>query len=118
MEHMNRDTLFLLKADFRDGADARKFYCPDCAFVEGVLKYFPHLCYHLDIQYVDFQRPRKGVVDMIGEQHQGCPVLVLNSHARPPEGIVLGQSQGHMFISGAKEIARYWHLQYGISASH
>jgi hypothetical protein len=32
--------------------------------------------------------------------------------------MVVGQSNGRMFISGAKEIARYWHLQYGISASH
>lgn len=115
---MNRDTLFLLKGEFKDGADQRNFYCPDCAFVEGVLSYFPALRHHLDIQYVDFLRPRKAVVDSIGEQHQGCPVLVLNSHSLPPHDMVVGQANGRMFIVGAKEIARYWHLQYGISASH
>lgn len=115
---MNRDTLFLLKSDFKDGADQRSFYCPDCAMIEGVLSYFPALRHHLDIQYVDFLRPRQAVVDAIGEQHQGCPVLVLNNHTIPPHDMVVAQSNGRMFISGAKEIARYWHLQYGVSAAH
>jgi len=115
---VNRDTLFLLKGDFKDGDDQRNFYCPDCAFIEGVLSYFPALRHQLDIQYVDFLRPRKAVVEAIGEQHQGCPVLVLHNHTVPPQNMVVGQSNGRMFIAGAKEIARYWHLQYGVSASH
>ena len=115
---MYRDTLFLLKSGFKDGADSRNFFCPDCIFIEGILRCFPQLCYQLDVQYVDFARPRATVVDMLGEEHQGCPVLVLNSHAIPPDGIVVGDAKGRMFISGAKEIAHYWHLKHGISASH
>lgn len=115
---MYRDTLFLLKHDFKDGADLRSFYCPDCAFIEGVLRYFPSLAHQLDIQYVDFLRPRQAVIDLIGADHQGCPVLVLSTHSLPPHDMVVAQSQGRLFISGAKEIARYWHSQHGISASH
>ncbi len=77
---MDRDVLFLLKEAFNDGT-GRPYFCPDCAYVNGVLSYFPTLRHHLDIRYVDFQKPRQMIVDMIGLEHQGCPVLIL---AKPP----------------------------------
>ena len=38
--------LFLLKPDFTDSSadnEGRKYFCPHCAMIEGVLKYYPQL---------------------------------------------------------------------------
>lgn len=71
--------LFLLKADFQDAsrADGKKYFCPECSPIEGLLSYYPRLRNELEVHYVDFNRPRKGLIDLLGEKNQGCPVLVL-----------------------------------------
>jgi hypothetical protein len=75
------DILFLLTPGFEDSArdgDGKRYYCPDCAFLEGVLACCPDLRNRLDIRYVDYPRPRRPIVDLVGEAHQGCPNLVLD----------------------------------------
>lgn len=118
VDQMGRDLLFLLKEDFADGAGA-PYYCPDCAQITGVLSYFPKLRHHLDVRYVDFARPRKEIVSLLSEQHQGCPVLILD---QPPGmdalAYITGQVNGKSFISGAKAIASYWSYKYGTSRPH
>jgi hypothetical protein len=71
--------LFLLKADFQDAsrADGKRYFCPDCVMIEGLLSYYPRLLDELEVKYVNFARPRPAIVDLIGEENQGCPVLVL-----------------------------------------
>jgi hypothetical protein len=115
---MARDILFLLKEDFPDG-DGLPFFCPDCAIITGVLTYFPKLRHKLDVRYVDFPRPRQDVVDLIGPDHQNCPVLVLEK-APPMDaiGYLNGQYNGKYFISGAKAIASYWSYVYQVSRPH
>ena len=115
---MVRDTLFLLKEDFPDGLGL-PFYCPDCAQVNGVLSYFPKIRHYLDIRYVDFPRPRRDIVELIGPDHQGCPVLIL-SKAPPMDalGFITGQVNNLSFISGAKAITQYWSHIYGVSRPH
>lgn len=72
--------LFLLKADFQDAgrADGKKYFCPECSPIEGLLSYYPHLREELQVHYVDYNRPRKVLVDLIGEANQSCPVLILD----------------------------------------
>jgi hypothetical protein len=72
------EKLFLIKADFLDAsrADGKIYFCPDCSPIEGLLSYYPRLREELDVQYVDFNRPREILVDLIGEANQSCPVLV------------------------------------------
>jgi hypothetical protein len=115
---MARDVLFLLKEDFQDGPGA-PYYCPDCAQITGVLAYFPKLRHQLDIRYVDFAKPRNVIVSLLSEQHQGCPVLILD---QPPAmdalAYLTGQINGKSFISGAKAIGSYWAYQYGVSRPH
>ena len=71
--------LFLLKADFQDAsrADGKMYFCPDCSPIEGLLSYYPRLRNELEVHYVDYNRPRKVLVDLIGEANQSCPVLIL-----------------------------------------
>jgi len=115
---MARDTLFLLKEDFADGAGA-PYYCPDCAQITGVLSYFPKLRHHIDVRYVDFARPRQEIIALLSEQHQGCPVLILDQ--TPPidaVAYITGQVNGKSFIAGAKAIGNYWSYKYGVSRPH
>ncbi len=108
----------MLKHAFKDGVGL-PYFCPHCAEVSGVLGYFPELKYGLDIRYVDFDRPRKEIVELLGESHQSCPVLIL---AEKPGldalEMMTGQVNGKFFVSGAKEIARYWSHIHGISRPH
>jgi glutaredoxin 2 len=73
------EKLFLLKANFQDinrNAET-KYFCPPCALIEGVLSFYPQLRYELEVTYVDFVRPRPAIIDLIGAENQGCPVLIL-----------------------------------------
>jgi hypothetical protein len=75
------DILFLLTPGFTDSArdrEGKRYYCPDCAFLEGVLSCCPELRTRLDIRYVDYPRPRRAIVELVGDAHQGCPNLVLD----------------------------------------
>jgi len=59
------DILFLLTPGFTDSArdnEGKRYYCPDCAFLEGVLNCCPELRKQLDIRHVDFPRPRREIV--------------------------------------------------------
>lgn len=115
---MARDILFVLKENFSDGPGV-PYFCPDCAYITGVLTYFPKLRHNLDVRYVEFARPRKEIVDLIGTEHQGSPVLVLG--APPPMDameLCTGQVNGHFFISGPKAISQYWSHVHAISRPH
>ena len=74
------DILFLLTPGFTDSArdaEGKRYYCPDCAFLEGVLACCPALRTQLDIRYVAYPRPRREIVELVGDAHQGCPNLIL-----------------------------------------
>lgn len=71
-----KDKLFLMKPGFKN-AGLGPFYCGDSTPIEGLLGFFPELRDHVDVIYIDFPRPRQGIVDLIGEDHQSVPVLVL-----------------------------------------
>lgn len=91
--------LFLLKADFQDAsrADGKKYFCPECSPIEGLLSYYPRLRNELDVHYVDYNRPRKVLVDLIGEANQSCPVLVLEdgSFINEPNEIIRHLTESH-----------------------
>jgi len=84
--------LFLLKADFQDAsrADGLRYFCPDCVMIEGLLSYYPRLLDELQVKYVNFARPRNPIIDLIGEENQSCPVLVLEdgTFINDPEKII------------------------------
>jgi hypothetical protein len=84
--------LFLLKADFQDvsRADALRYFCPDCVMLEGLLSYYPRLLDELEVKYVNFARPRNPIIELIGEENQSCPVLVLDdgTFINDPEKII------------------------------
>lgn len=114
---MTRDILYLLKHDFPDGPG--RYYCPECAQITGALTYYPALRHVLDVRYVDFPRPRPEIVELIGEENQSCPVLILaQASAAGVAGIEIGEYRGRHFISGAHEIGKYLARVHSVGEPH
>lgn len=116
------DILFLLKPNFPDrdrDRENKKYYCPDCAFMEGVLSYFPELREKLDIRYIDYPKPRKEIVELVGGAHQGCPNLILDAanHSYPQarQFFAVGDT---LHTDDPKLIVNYLTDRYGISVAH
>lgn len=112
-----RDKLFLLKPDFVEG-DSLRYYCVECAQLEGVLSLYPGLQSELDIERIEFTRPRKAILELIGEPNQGAPVLIVGEASSRPEGIEYGEYENHHFVSGAAAIGQYLAKQYNIGSPH
>lgn len=111
---MPKDRLFLLSPDFDDAG--RRWFCPSCAAVAGFLGWFPHVRAELDVVYVDFPRPRRPVAELLGDDHPGCPVLVLDERAPDdPEAKVLN---GRRCLDDAGAITRYLAERHGAPAPH
>ena len=73
---MSKPVLYMLNTWY-DAPDQGPFYCPDCGIVEGFFFYNPKIKEQVDIIHVDFQRPRPEIIEQLGEENQGSPVLVL-----------------------------------------
>ena len=77
------DKLFLLKPNFEDPAYPEQyFYCWQCALIEGLLQYFPQHGGDLEVKRIDWPRPRKEVIDLVGEENQSLPLLILKGKGR------------------------------------
>jgi len=114
---MAKSTLFLLKPGFHDDKGG-PFFCPDCAAVEGFLKYAPEVEHKLNLHRIDFPRPRKDIVALIGADNQGCPVLVLDQGAALPADAKRSAETGRIFVSGSLEICEYLGRTFGAVRPH
>ena len=74
------------------------FYCPDCGIVEGFFAYNPEISTQVDIIHIDFQRPRKTIIDVLGEENQGSPALVIDENTPGIKGIKKSMTTGRSFI--------------------
>ena len=114
---MSKPILFTLKPNLKEAG--RTYYCPDCSMVTGVLSYHPEVKEQLDVRTVDFARPRPAVIEMLGEEHQGCPVLILPAGTKAPAAEVHPHTaKGYTFIAGARDITTYLALTYGSTFPH
>lgn len=111
-----RDKLFLLKPGFQDGD--QRYYCPHCAQLEGVLSFYPQLRKEIDVEYVDFARPRRAIVELLGEENEDAPVLVVGGSLPASVKVDYGSSKGRAFISGEENIELYLAQRYGIGLAH
>lgn len=114
---MGKHTLFLLNPGFFDGEDG-PFFCPHNAAVEGLLKYVPELNEKLEVQRVDFKRPRTKIIQLLGEENQFTPVLVLDEGHPVPPGAQVSESTGRAFFLGEIEIGTFLHHDLGTPKPH
>ncbi len=84
-----KDQLFILKAPFVDGGF--DWYCNDCATLEGALLVNPHWATKIDVRRIGFPRPRREVIELVGEEHQGLPMLVMDAHNAPGDAERIGE---------------------------
>ena len=113
-----RPILLLLPPDFLDPEEGEgSFVCPDCTAVEGLLSIYPLLRRELDIGYVPFRRPRIAIIELIGEEHQSCPVLVLpqGASSQAPSQQTNGEK---VFFVGQLAIAEALAEVHGIGKFH
>ena len=116
------DILFLLTPGFTDSArdsEGKKYYCPDCAFLEGVLGCCPELRRQLDIRYIAYPRPRREILALVGDAHQGCPNLILD----PANHKFVNAEKFHRFgdrlhSTDTKVIVDYLAERYGALVAH
>jgi hypothetical protein len=112
---MPQDILFMLKPNLVE--NGRTYHCPDCTIIEGVLSYHPNVRHELEIHYLDFSRPRPPVIDLLGEENQGCPVIIVR-RGDVPAGLPVKTANGHSFINDVRGIAKYLAHTYGSTFPH
>jgi hypothetical protein len=114
---MDRDKLFLLRPDFADPAyPGRRFYCWHCALMEGVLASFPELAKRLDVERIAWSRPRLPVVELVAEENQSVPLLVLADGDTSPHQT--GTYDGRAFISDKGKILAALSERHGFPDPH
>jgi hypothetical protein len=112
---MDRDTLFVLRPGFLD--KGVRWFCPYSAQVVGFLDYFPEVRDTLEIVELDFPRPRQPVIELVGEQHQSLPLLVLRPGAEDA-GVPIGEANGRRFVEKTIDILRYLAATRGVPLPH
>jgi hypothetical protein len=113
---VDKDVLLLLKPGFMDGPRG-PFYCPDSLPIEGLLSYYPRLRSDIEVQYLDFPRPRRVVADLLGEAHQGLPVLLVRDGSTVPR-VKISSANNRRFIDDPADILMYLAEVYGVATCH
>jgi hypothetical protein len=109
-----KDELYLLRPGFYN-VGVGPLYCGDSLPVEGLLSFFPHLRVLLNVHYLEFPRPRAVLVDTLGEENQGIPVLVLADEREiADEELTPRKANGKRFFADERSIRRYLSAQYSL----
>ena len=112
-----RDTLFIIAAPFTDSELQGTWFCRDCATMEGALLANPAWAARIDVQRLPYPRPRHLVIELIGEENQGLPALVLADAAKAPAE-AKRSANGRAFLTDPKGITRYLAAAYGGAGPH
>ena len=109
-----KDRLFLLKPDFSDAGF--KQFCSECAMVEGMLSFYPHIRKSLDIKYINFTRPRPEIVAELGPENQSAPVIVLAdpATAKKAQNVKPKNHNGKSFLNDPYEVCEYLAAVHGV----
>jgi hypothetical protein len=108
-----KDQLYLLRPGFMN-ASIGPLYCNDSAPVEGMLSFFPKLRQFVEVQYVEFPRPRVPLVEALGAEHQSLPVLILAPDRKLKPGAPEPETaNGRRFLANERSVRDYLSIQYG-----
>ena len=113
--------LFLLKpfTDPKSDNIEQLYYCPPCTTLTGLLSYYPELKKEIEVVYIDFPRPRPILVDLVGEENQGCPILIIDKD----DAIGLDVSYFHaykekLFVQSVELISTFLSAKFNIARLH
>lgn len=111
------DTLFLIRSGFHDPEfPNRTFYCWHCVLIEGLLATYPELEKRIEVKRVDWLRPRRSVIAVVGVENQSLPLLVLSEGKASK--YQTGSGHGRSFISDKDALLLYFAEEYGIPEPH
>lgn len=111
-----KDTLFVFRPGFTDKGGT--WFCPYSAQVMGFLAYYPEVEKTLDVVEIGFRKPREALVQLLGEDHQAAPILVLGGEPAHVEGVTVGEAEGHRFVEKTIEILRYLAATRAVPGPH
>lgn len=108
-----KDILFLLAAPFGDqGFD---WYCHDCAALEGAMLANPHWADRIEVRRIAYPRPRAEIVSLVGEENQGCPLLVMPADRAPGDARIVGD---YAILQDVRAIGRALAHRHGGAGPH
>lgn len=111
-----QDRLFVFRPGFTD--QDTTYFCPFSAQIIGFLTYYPQVRDSLEIVELDFPKPRKALVDLVGEDHQAAPLLVLGGEPVPVPRVTVSEANGHRFVEKTIEILRYLAATRSVPGPH
>ena len=114
--------LFILKPGFTDpnnDSEGIHYFCPHSALIEGLIKYYPQLEEKMEINRIDFKRPRPEVIKLLGEENQSCPVLIIDNNQDTETDTGYFSKYGNkLFVNEDDLILKYLADKFGIDAPH
>ena len=110
------DTLYLLIPGEDPNLPGEDYFCPPCAMVEGVLATSPHLGGNIEIRRIAWPRPRTEVVELLGEENQSLPMLLLAEGETSPHQT--GTVNGRAFINDRDAILEALAERHGFPRPH
>lgn len=113
-----RDVLFVLRPGFSDRGI--RWFCPYSAQVMGFLAYYPDVRASVDLREIDFPKPRRPIVELLGDEELAAPLLVLAEGAEPAavDDVAIRRAGGRAFVEKTMEILRYLAATRGVPAPH
>lgn len=111
-----KDTLFVLSPGFGDQGST--YFCPFSAQVIGFLAYYPQIRDTIEIIELGFEKPRRPLSDLLGEQHQAAPMLVLGSEPTPVPDVTISEANGTKYVEKTLQIMRYLAATRGAPMPH
>jgi len=111
-----QDTLFVYRPGFVEHGTT--YFCPYSAQVIGFLTYYPAVRATLELVELGFEKPRRPLVDLLGEAHQAAPMLVLGGPPATVQGVQVRESGGRHYVEKTLEILRYLAVTRGVPVPH
>lgn len=111
------DRVFVYRPGFEERG--QRYFCPYSAQIIGMLAYYPAIRPTIELVELDFAKPRRPLVELLGEAHQAAPMLVLDdTSVTAVEGVTVATANGHRFVSKTSEILRYLSVTRGVPLPH
>jgi hypothetical protein len=111
-----KDTLFVLRPGFTDKGTT--YFCPFSAQVIGFLAYYPEIRGSLDVIELEFPKPRKPLSDLLGEDHQSAPMLVLGSEPTQVPNVTIARANDRAYVEKTIEILSYLAATRSVPGPH
>lgn len=111
-----KDKLFVVRPGFTENGTT--YFCPYSAQVVGFLTYYPRVLDSVDLVELGWDKPRQPLVDLVGEDHQAAPLLVLGDSPVSVPRVTVGETNGHRFVEKTIEILRYLAATRSVPGPH